>query len=93
MISGTKIINFFFIVFFQTKMIKKRPGRFSVPDSVKKQKKDDVPLSGETILSHFCNSDGELTGPKLSLPKNISVSQLQLLLNKHILKNVIHLLL
>eukprot|EP01125_Pyxidicula_operculata_P011577 TRINITY_DN3793_c0_g1_i1.p1 TRINITY_DN3793_c0_g1~~TRINITY_DN3793_c0_g1_i1.p1 ORF type:complete len:465 (+),score=81.33 TRINITY_DN3793_c0_g1_i1:61-1395(+) len=41
----------------------------------------------ETVLAQFFTAEGESSGPKLALPKNISVDQLHLLLNEHILKN------
>jgi len=41
----------------------------------------------ETLIAQFVTTDGEDTGPKLALPKDISVEQMHTLLNEHILKN------
>eukprot|EP01129_Flabellula_baltica_P003332 TRINITY_DN13116_c0_g1_i1.p1 TRINITY_DN13116_c0_g1~~TRINITY_DN13116_c0_g1_i1.p1 ORF type:complete len:496 (+),score=118.26 TRINITY_DN13116_c0_g1_i1:201-1688(+) len=40
-----------------------------------------------TYIAQFVTKDGEPTGPKLSVPVNITKSQLSLLLNNHILNN------
>lgn len=41
-----------------------------------------------TILARFHTPEDEPVGPQLSIPTNITVKQLQTLLNEQILKNV-----
>lgn len=45
-------------------------------------------LASETLIAQFVTTEGETAGPKLALPRDISLSQLHTLLNDHILKNV-----
>jgi hypothetical protein len=44
--------------------------------------------SSETLIAQFVTTEGELSGPKMALPKDITLEQLHTLLNDHILKNV-----
>lgn len=41
-----------------------------------------------TLLARFFSPDDEPVGPQLSIPTNITVEQLQTLLNEQILQNV-----
>jgi len=58
-------------------------------NSAKKGQKQqqEQPEEKQSILAQFVTTDLEPTGPKLSLPTEITVEQLGNLLNEHILKN------
>lgn len=43
---------------------------------------------GRTLLARFYTPEGEVIGPPMSVPAGISVEQLGVLLNDHVLKNV-----
>jgi ribosome assembly protein 4 len=66
----------------------KRPREVKVEESPSKKQKtsenvDDI----EIVMAQFVTKDLEPSGPKLSIPFDITEQQLSLVLNEHILKN------
>lgn len=52
----------------------------------------DSEAQDKTIIARFYTTDGEATGPQMAIPLDITLEQLHMLLNEHILKNVRYLI-
>lgn len=74
--------------------MKRRPGIRTETDAKKRKVEAESALVSAsleaqgTVMAQFTTREGEPSGPRLALPRNITHEQLQILLNQHILKNV-----